>query len=89
MTDMEEFEKWYQETIGDLIRQPSGESYIPAKAETAWQAWQEANRRKEKAIDIMADNIDELLDKIADLEEENKTGRNKYNLFDDLLKGAL
>ena len=72
MTDMEEFEKWYQETIGDLIRQPSGESYIPAKAETAWQAWQEANRRKEKAI-IMADNIAELLiAKIADLEVEKE-----------------
>jgi len=52
-----EFEKWYSNNLGDLIRQPSGEAYIPEKAETAWQAWVEsAKRQQERINELEAEN---------------------------------
>lgn len=54
MTSREEFEKWHQEHIGDLLyRTGSGSytGYLPISANNVYKAWQEASRRKQKIID--------------------------------------
>lgn len=63
MDNREEFEKWYQKNIGDLIRQPSGEKYIPEKASTSFESWQE----QQKKIDALEATLKKQNESIATL----------------------